>query len=91
MKIVYCIAIVIRLVLLFYGHYIQDHQKVKYTDIDYQVITEAARYVLDGQSPYKRHTYRYSPILAYMMLFNHWFNNAMIGKLMTPSLRKFKD
>jgi phosphatidylinositol glycan class M len=42
-------------------------QELAGTDIDYKVYTDAAHY----DSPYQRHTYRYSPILAYMMRFNH--------------------
>lgn len=81
MKRVYYVGMMVRLTLLFYGHYIQDRQKVKYTDVDYHVINEAAKYVAQGHSPYRRHTYRYSPILAYLMLFNQWFDNVLIGKL----------
>lgn len=42
-------------------------QKLAGTDIDYKVYTDAAFY----ESPYDRHTYRYSPILAYLMIFNN--------------------
>ena len=35
------------------------------TDIDYKVYSDAALY----SSPYDRHTFRYSPIIAYI---NHW-------------------
>lgn len=44
-------------------------QELNGTDIDYKVYTDAAYY----DSPYERHTYRYTPLLAYMMKFNHIF------------------
>ena len=41
-----------------------------YTDIDYKVYTEGAYYLSIGKSPYDRHTYRYTPMLAILMLPN---------------------
>lgn len=46
------------------------------TDVDYKVYTDAALY----DSPYERHTYRYSPVLAYVMGFNHSVN-VTCGKI----------
>ena len=40
------------------------------TDIDYHVYTEGARELVNGGNPYDRFTYRYTPLIAYMMIPN---------------------
>lgn len=60
----------IRMVFILYGEFQDRYAEVPFTDIDYKVVTDGARYILEDQSPYKRHTYRYTPILAYLLTGN---------------------
>lgn len=61
---------------------IQDtYLDVKYTDIDYTIFTDGAQHMLQGGSPFERDTYRYTPLMAWMMIPNLiWF--PQFGKVL---------
>lgn len=78
---IHFIAITLKILLIIYGEYHDSHSQIKYGDIDYKVYNDAARYVIENSSPYLRHTYRYTPLLAYICTLNVYFYN-WIGKLL---------
>ena len=70
-----------RLALLAFGEWQDAHLQVKYTDVDYAVVTDAAAAVAAGGSPFERATFRYTPLLAWAALPNIWVHPAA-GKLL---------
>lgn len=73
-------ALTIRLGFITYGMYHDEVNTVPYTDIDYKVFTDASRHILENGSPYDRHTYRYSPLLAILLIPNIIFHGCF-GKV----------
>ncbi|KAL5117685.1 GPI mannosyltransferase 1 [Pleosporales sp. CAS-2024a] len=69
---VFSASILLRAVFLLYGLWQDAHSPMKYTDIDYYVFTDAARFISQGQSPYARDTYRYTPLLAWIIYPTVW-------------------
>lgn len=64
------VGAVLRSLLLVYSAWHDRHSIVKYTDVDYRVYSDAAKRVMQDGSPYDRATYRYSPLIAWMLLPN---------------------
>lgn len=78
------INLLIRIALIKYGDFMDARSEVPYTDIDYRVITDGAMHVQNSSSPYLRHTYRYSPLLAIMVRPNLTLNKNF-GKILFAS------
>ncbi|XP_064640987.1 GPI mannosyltransferase 1-like [Lineus longissimus] len=75
------IATFVRILFMMYGEWQDRTMVVKFTDVDYYVFTDAARYMANGRSPYLRATYRYTPLLAAALLPNIWIT-MFFGKLL---------
>ena len=43
---------------------------LRYTDVDYDVLKDGARYMAEGGSQFDRATYRYSPLVSYPLLLD---------------------
>lgn len=76
-------AILIRILFLFFCHLFDNLSlwSLKYTDIDYVVFTNSAKYIVDGSSPYENESYRYPPLLAYLLTWNITFHEDF-GKVL---------
>lgn len=64
------VSVALRLAILVYGEFHDQHSEVPFTDVDYKVVTDGSRHVIEDGSPFQRHTYRYTPLLAYFLVPN---------------------
>ena len=91
-------SLVFRVCLLVYGEWQDARFPVKFTDIDYQVFSDAAGHVIRGESPFARATYRYTPLVAFLLVPNHFllfsfgkllfiFSDMLVGWLIREILR----
>ncbi|GBE82106.1 glycosyltransferase family 50 protein [Sparassis latifolia] len=84
------VSSLLRIALILYSEWHDAQSVVKYTDVDYRVFSDAARFVLHPSSdnraqgplgawlnlgdPYARATYRYTPLLALLVTPNEWLH-----------------
>ena len=69
--------------LILYSLWHDKNFQFKYTDVDYWIFSDAARAVSLGLSPFVRTTYRYTPLLAYLLVPGHWLKlEASFGKFL---------
>jgi GPI mannosyltransferase 1 subunit M len=69
-SLLYAIALCARLALIAWGEWQDRVASVRYTDVDYDVLTDGAVLMINGRSPFDRTTYRYTPLLALLMIPN---------------------
>ena len=68
----FALGLAVRAALIAYGVWQDRTHRFRYTDVDYDVITDGAAAVAAGGSPYARATYRYSPVVAWLLVPGHW-------------------
>ncbi|KAE8713380.1 GPI mannosyltransferase 1 [Hibiscus syriacus] len=73
---IFLISAIFRVGLILYGEWQDAHMEVRYTDVDYIVFSDAASLMASGHSPYKRTTYRYSPLLAFLLIPNSFISRS---------------
>lgn len=71
LKTIFFSAILVRALLLVYGEWQDMNFAVKFTDVDYHVFSDAAMHIVEGRSPFLRPTYRYTPLLTFLLTLNH--------------------
>ena len=81
----YISSLIIRYLIILITEYLYYNYGILYTDIDYHVFSDGAKHVAKLESPYERETYRYTPLLAALMIPNIkiWYP---IGKFLLSTI-----
>ena len=81
----YITSLIIRYLIILITEYLYYNYGILYTDIDYHVFSDGAKHVAKLESPYERETYRYTPLLAALMIPNIkiWYP---IGKFLLSTI-----
>ncbi|KAI8538607.1 hypothetical protein RHMOL_Rhmol09G0117200 [Rhododendron molle] len=82
---------VLRLLLILYGEWQDTHMEVRHTDVDYLVFSDAASLMASGKSPYERTTYRYSLLIAFLLIPNSMIHCSWGRFLFSASVDKDKE
>lgn len=81
------LSAIVHATLILYSLWHDKNFQFKYTDVDYWIFSDAARAVSLGLSPFVRTTYRYTPLLAYMLVPGHWLKlEASFGKVVFSAI-----
>ncbi|KAL3118190.1 hypothetical protein niasHT_000118 [Heterodera trifolii] len=80
LKTLFLAPFLLRLLLIFYARIHDYYFEVNFTDIDYEVFTEAALLVREEHSPYEQSEYRYTPLIAWLLVPNGQY--ADFGKVL---------
>ena len=84
----YLTSLIIRYLIIIITEILYYKFNILYTDIDYHVFSDGAKELLKGKNPYERETYRYTPILAFLMTPNIFFYYSF-GKFLLSSIDVF--
>ena len=81
----YKVSLFIRYLFIIITEYLYYTYGILYTDIDYHVFSDGAKHITKFESPYERETYRYTPLLAILMIPNVkiWYP---IGKFLLSTI-----
>ena len=81
----YLTSLIIRYLIIIITEFLYYNYHILYTDIDYHVFSDGAKELLLGKNPYERETYRYTPILAFLMTPNILFYYSF-GKFLLSTI-----
>lgn len=78
------LSFLLRLFIIFLVDYLEtssenDPSTFKYTDLDYHVFLDSTTFLRNGQNPFNRHTYRYTPLISYLLLSHP---SPLFGKIL---------